>query len=176
MLRHFFKSLKGHQTKFNLFSKAECIIMNVIMTMLYIEIWHISIFVLFTSSKFLFMCYFLYCLDGAIIVSIPSMNLALCNILFYLFFNILMHLYNIFFFIFNPIAFFHFSLFPHLIKPSSSQSSCHCVYMSHWVWLGFPAWAWVGSFLLVSRQLDTGYTSGENDTLSSSIHKQPTVP
>lgn len=38
MLRHLFKSLKGHQIKFNLFSKAECIIMNVIMTVLYIEI------------------------------------------------------------------------------------------------------------------------------------------
>lgn len=96
MLRHFFKRLKGYQTKFNLFSKAECIIMNVIMTMLYIEICHISIFVLFTSSKFLFMCYFLHCLHGAIIISIPSMNLALSNILFYLFFNILMHLYNSF--------------------------------------------------------------------------------
>lgn len=41
MLRHLFKSLKGHQIKFNLFSKAECIIMNVIMTVLYIEIYNI---------------------------------------------------------------------------------------------------------------------------------------
>lgn len=55
---------------------------------------NISIFMLFTSCNFFFMCYFLYCLDGVIIISIPRMNIVLCNILIYLFFNILMYLYN----------------------------------------------------------------------------------